>query len=128
MSNEKKRLMAYVGCNHVANFEGGGISVFEVSADGTSINFTGSVPDRPKRAGYLAYAPKAKVLYAVDERKSDGRGPIKPPSNISAWRINPDTGQLTFLNAKPSLGSCPAAITVLEENKSIFIANHAFFD
>jgi len=31
MSNEKKRLIAYVGCNHVANFEGGGISVFEVS-------------------------------------------------------------------------------------------------
>ncbi len=32
-----KKLIAYVGRNHVANFEGGGVSVFEVSADGSSI-------------------------------------------------------------------------------------------
>ena len=61
MSTEKKRLIAYVGRNHVDRFEGGGISVFEISADGSSITpLAGGVEDMPKRAGYLAYAPKAR--------------------------------------------------------------------
>jgi len=128
MSNEKKRLIAYVGCNHVANFEGGGISVFEVSEDGSSIKLTSSVKDMPKRAGYLAYAPKYKVLYAVDERKTDGRGPKRPASNVSAWRVNPESGQLTFLNSQPSVGAMPASVTVDDEKKLLFTANHGFFD
>jgi len=126
--SEGKKLMAYVGCNHVANFEGGGISVFEVSEDGSSLTLTSSVKDKPKRAGYLAYAPKAKVLYAVDERKTDGRGPKKPASNVSAWRVNPESGELTFLNSQPSVGAMPAAVTVFEEKKLLFTANHGFFD
>jgi 6-phosphogluconolactonase len=127
MSKEKK-LIAYVGCNHVANFQGGGISVFEVSEDGSSIKLISSVKDMPKRAGYLAYAPKYNVLYAVDERKTDGRGPIRPASNVSAWRVNPQSGELTFLNSKPSVGAMPAAVTVFEEKKLLFTANHGFFD
>jgi len=128
MTKQKKRLIAYVGCNHVANFVGGGISVFEVSEDGSSIKLTSSVKDMPKRAGYLTYAHKAKVLYAVDERKTDGRGPKRPASNVSAWRVNPESGQLTFLNSQPSVGAMPASITVLEEKKLLFTANHGFFD
>ncbi len=128
MSKEKKKLIAYVGCNHVANFVGGGISVFEVSEDGSSLTLISSVKDRPKRPEYLAYAPKYKVLYAVDERKTDGRGPIKPASNVSAWRVNPKSGELTFLNSQPSVGALPAAVTVFEEKKVLFTANHAFFD
>ena len=128
MNKQKKKLIAYVGCNHVANFEGGGISVFEVSEDGSSLTLTGSVKDKPKRAGYLAYAPKSKVLYAVDERKTDGRGPIRPASNVSAWRVNPESGQLTFLNSQPSVGAMPASVTVFEEKKLLFTANHGFFD
>jgi 6-phosphogluconolactonase len=128
MSKEKKRLMAYVGCNHVANFVGGGISVFEVSEDGSSIKLTSSVKDMPKRAGYLTYAPKAKVLYAVDERKTDGRGPKLPAATVMSFRVNPESGQLTFLNSQPALGAMPASITVFEEKKLLFTANHGFFD
>jgi 6-phosphogluconolactonase len=128
MSKNGKRLFAYVGCNHVANFEGGGIAVFEVSEDGSKLTHTGGVKDNPKRAGYLTYAPKSKILYVVDERKTDGRGPIKPASNVSAWRVNPETGQLTFLNSKPSVGAMPASITVIEDKKTLYTANHGFFD
>jgi 6-phosphogluconolactonase len=82
----------------------------------------------PKRAGYLTYSPRARVLYAVDERKTDGRGPKKPASNVSAWRVDPASGQLTFLNSQPSAGAMPASITVDEEKKLLFTANHGFFD
>ena len=108
MSTEKKRLIAYVGRNHVDRFEGGGISVFEISADGSSITpLPGGVEDMPKRAGYLAYAPKAGVLYAVDERKTDGRGPKKPASGVLSFRVDPQSGKLTFLNKQPTVGAMP---------------------
>jgi 6-phosphogluconolactonase len=123
-----KKLIAYVGRNHVANFEGGGISVFEVSADGSSITLTGSVEDMPKRAGYLAYAPKAKVLYSVDERKTDGRGPKKPASCVLSFKVDPESGKLTFLNKQPTVGAMPASITVDEGKRLLFTANHGFFD
>ena len=42
----------------------------------------------PKRAGYLAYAPKAGVLYSVDERKTDGRGPKLPASSVMAFKVD----------------------------------------
>ena len=126
MSNGKK-LIVYVGCNHVANFEGGGISAFEVSEGGSKLNLISSV-DKPKRAGFLSYAPTVKVLYAVDERKTDGRGPVKPAANISAWKINPQSGELTFLNSQPTVGANPASVTVSEDKKLLFTANHGFFD
>ncbi len=122
------KLIAYVGCNHVANFAGGGIKIFEVSEDGSKITAIGGVDDRPKRPGYLAYAPKAGVLYACDERKTDGRGPIKPAANVSAWKVDQKTGQLTYMNQQPSLGAMPASVTVDPEEKRLFTANHAFFD
>ncbi len=124
-----KKLIAYVGRNHVANFEGGGISVFEVAQDGSSITpLPGGVEDMPKRAGYLTYAPKAKVLYAVDERKTDGRGPKKPASGVLSFKVDPESGKLTFLNKQPTAGAMPASIIVDEDKKLLFTANHGFFD
>jgi 6-phosphogluconolactonase len=124
-----KKLIAYVGRNHVANFEGGGISVFEVSTDGSSITpLAGGAEGMPKRAGYLAYAPKAKVLYSVDERKTDGRGPKKPASCVLSFKVDPESGKLTFLNKQPTVGAMPASITVDEGKRLLFTANHGFFD
>ena len=124
-----KKLIAYVGRNHVANFEGGGISVFEVSADGSSITpIPGGVEDMPKRAGYLTYSPISKVLYAVDERKTDGRGPKKPASGVLSFKVDPVSGKLTFLNKQRTAGAMPASIIVDEEKKLLFTANHGFFD
>jgi 6-phosphogluconolactonase len=129
MSTEKKRLIAYVGRNHVDKFAGGGISVFEISADGSSITpLAGGVEDMPKRAGYLTYAPKAGVLYSVDERKTDGRGPKKPASGVMSFKVDAQSGKLTFLNRQPTVGAMPASITVDEERKLLFTANHGFFD
>jgi 6-phosphogluconolactonase len=123
------RLIAYVGRNHVDKFEGGGISVFEVSADGRNITpLPGGVEGMPKRAGYLAYAPKAKVLYAVDERKTDGRGPKKPASCVMSFKVDPQSGALTFLNQQPTVGAMPASVAVDEEKGLLFTANHGFFD
>lgn len=123
------KLIAYVGRNHIADFSGGGISVFEVSKDGTKITpLEGGSEGMPKRAGYLAYAPKSGTLYAVDERKTDGRGPKRPASTISSFRVNQQTGALTFVNSQLALGANPASVCVGPGEKHLFTANHGFFD
>ena len=125
-----KKLIAYVGCNHVANFVGGGISVFEVSEDGSKIKLISSVKDMPKRAGYLAYSPKVKVLYAVDERKTDGRGPITSrPRAYMSFRVNQQSGAVDLSELTTGSGSDGRPLsTVDEEKKLLFTANHGFFD
>jgi 6-phosphogluconolactonase len=123
------KLLAYVGRNHIGDFSGGGISIFEVSKDGTKITpLEGGSKDMPKRAGYLAYAPKSRTLYAVDERKNDGRGPKRPSATVMSFRVDKQTGALTFLNSQMALGSNPASVCVGPEEKYLFTANHGFFE
>jgi len=123
------KLIAYVGRNHIGDFSGGGIDIFEVSKDGTSITpLQGGSKDIPKRAGYLAYAPKTGTLYAVDERKTDGRGPKRPAATVMAFRVDKQTGALTLLNKQLAIGANPASVCVGPEEKYLFTANHGFFD
>jgi len=123
------KLLAYVGRNHIGDFSGGGIDVFEVSKDGSKItSLEGGSKDMPKRAGYLAYAPKSGTLYAVDERKTDGRGPKKPASTIMSFKVDQKTGALTLLNKQLAVGANPASVCVGPDEKYLFTANHGFFD
>jgi 6-phosphogluconolactonase len=123
------KLIAFVGRNHIGDFSGGGIDVFEISKDGTKITpLEGGSKDCPKRAGYLAYAPKAGVLYSVDERKTDGRGPKKPSSRIYSYKVDQKTGALTPLNSQTAVGANPASVCVGPDEKTLFTANHGFFD
>lgn len=123
------KLIAFVGRNHIGDFSGGGIDVFEVAKDGSKITpLAGGSVDHPKRAGFLAYAPKSGTLYAVDERKTDGRGPKKPTSTITSFKVDQKTGALTLLNQQQSIGANPASVCVGPDEKTLFTANHGFFD
>jgi hypothetical protein len=77
------RLVAYVGCYSGGGSGGGpvpdagGIHLLGVSPDGRRLTLVSRVAE-PGEAGYLAYAPSLGTLYAVDERKTHGRGPGRP--------------------------------------------------
>ena len=122
------KLIAYVGRSHIAGMKGGGIDVFEISADGTKITplGNGSV-DEPKYAGFLAYAPKAGVIYAVDERKDGGRG-ANPATTVMSFKIDPKTAGLKLINKQPTIGCSAASVCVGPGEKYIFTANHGKFD
>jgi len=122
------RLIAYVGCYpSVPGGGDGGISAFDVSPDGRRLSLLSQVR-QPAEAGYLAYAPSTGTLYAVDERKTDGRGPVQPPAAVHAFRVNQRNGDLTWLNAQPAPGPRPTYIG-LGEGKSVLVtANHGDFE
>jgi 6-phosphogluconolactonase len=120
-------LIAYVGCYPAIPGGEGGISVLEVSADGTRLALRSQVP-QPAQAGYLAYAPSTGTLYAVDEAKTDGRGPVYAPAAVHAFRVSQEDGSLTWLNSQPAPGPRPTYIG-LDEAKGILVtANHGDFD
>jgi 6-phosphogluconolactonase len=139
VTHTSKKLIAYVGLNPVGGApkggglaqtekpSGGGIAIFEVGADGYSLKRIGGV-DKPGKAGALYYVPKTSVLYAVDEKKTGGRGEAASGASVSAFRVDRNDGQLTFLNSRPALAPNPTALVALEDKKTLYVASHGDFD
>lgn len=70
---------------------------------------------------FLAPHPNRRFLYAVNEA-SDLQG--KAGGTVSAFKINPATGELTFLNRVASQGALPCHITVDASGQSALVANY----
>ncbi len=116
------KILAYVGKGT------GGIEIFEISPDGKTITpLPGGIPDQPAYAGFLAWAQGKQTLYAVDERKTSGRGDPNPTC-VYAYAANPKTGALTLRNAQPTIGCFAAAVCVSPDEKYVYTANHGWFD
>ncbi len=133
------KLMCYVGlnptggsntANGIAQTEkpkGGGIAIFEIGADGHSMFYKGFVPN-PVKAGALCYAKETGILYAVDEKKTGGRGELDRGSSVYAFRVNKETGMLEYINHVPSMGPNPTDVTVIPEKNVLYTASHGGFD
>ena len=70
---------------------------------------------------FLAIDPKGRHLYAVNEIH-DYEG--KRSGAVAAFSINPETGELTFLNRKPSKGPGPCYVSISENGRFVFAANY----
>jgi 6-phosphogluconolactonase len=70
---------------------------------------------------FLAIHPNHKFLYSVNEIE-DAAG--KKSGGVSAFAIDPKTGNLTLLNQQTSGGPGPCHITVDKEGKNVLIANY----
>jgi 6-phosphogluconolactonase len=101
--------------------------VLDVSSDGRDLALL-SHADEPKQAGYLAYAPSWGTLYTVDERKTDGRGPVQPAARVHAFAADQRDGSLTWLNLQLAPGPYPTFLSVDESKRIAVSANHGSFD
>ncbi|MGI5461114.1 lactonase family protein [Streptomyces sp. CA-249302] len=120
------RLIAYVGT--YGNHSGaGGITTLEVSRDGRKLTPLSRVSE-PRDAGYLVYAAATRTLYAVDERKTDGRGPVEPPASVHALSVSEQDGSLTWLNSRVAPGPRPTFLSVDERRNALLTANHGDFE
>ncbi|WP_322094141.1 lactonase family protein [Paraburkholderia bannensis] len=125
--NPRSRLIAYVGAyGNTTNFEGGGIHVFKVAADGSALVETSHARE-VLEAGYLAWSPRRAMLYAVDERKTDGRGPVAPQARVHAFAVDPLDGRLTWRNSRLAPGPRPTFLDLDDEAGRLVSANHGDF-
>jgi 6-phosphogluconolactonase len=121
-------LVAFVGTyGHGLPVSGGGITVFDVSCDGRRLTSLSHV-DEPKEAGYLVYSTSLKTLYAVDERKNDGRGPVEPAARVHAFAVNQHNGSLSWLNSQPAPGPRPTFLSIDDAKLLLVTANHGDFE
>jgi 6-phosphogluconolactonase len=74
-----------------------------------------------KSPSFLAIHPNHKFLYSVNEVDDIGG---KKGGGVSAFAIDPKTGNLTPLNQQTSGGPGPCHITVDKEGKNVLVANY----
>lgn len=104
----------------------GGIDVLEVSEHGTRLSLV-SHADEPRQAGYLVFSPQTSTLYAVDERKTDGRGATEPAA-VHALAVDPATGALSHRSRITTPAPFPTYLSVSGSAGLLFSANHGSFD
>lgn len=121
------RLIAFVGTYGVApGTKGGGIFGLTVSDDGRELRPL-SYATEPKDAGYLVYAPETSTLYVVDERKTDGRGPVDQPATVQAFDVDVRTGSLSWRNSQIAPGPRPTFLDYSAKHGVLVSANHGDF-
>jgi len=84
------------------------------------LNLIGETPD-VVNPSYLAIAPGRQHLYAVNET-GDYEG--RSSGAVSAFAINQDSGELTFLNQQASRGAAPCYVSTDDQGKWVLVANY----
>jgi 6-phosphogluconolactonase len=69
---------------------------------------------------YLAFGPRGRFLYAVNELKTYED---RPTGTISAFAVEESTGELTFLNRQLTHGTDPCHAVVDEAGRFVFVSN-----
>ena len=70
-----------------------------------------------KNPSFLEIHPGGKFLYAVSESGNAG--------TVSAFAIDPDTGNLKLLNSRPSGGSGPCHVNIDRSAKNVLVTNYS---
>jgi 6-phosphogluconolactonase (cycloisomerase 2 family) len=113
--HEPHGCFAYVGSRTTRerNARGDGINVYREDAQTGSWTHLQLVSGLANPS-YLAFDRARQFLYAVHGDLSD----------ISAFRIDPATGRLTFINSAGTFGKNPVHLSVEPTNRFIVVANH----
>lgn len=86
----------------------GSVSKPELAAESTSPSF-------------LAIHPSQRFLYSVNEVPAVGG---KKGGGVSAFSLDPKTGELKAINQESSVGAGPCHLTVDREGKNVLVANY----
>ncbi|WDF75192.1 lactonase family protein [Novosphingobium sp. KACC 22771] len=71
---------------------------------------------------WLVLSPDHRLLYAVDENGEGGRDPV---GRASAFRMEPTSGRMTFINRVSTLGAEPTHASLSKDGRYLFVANYA---
>ncbi len=109
------------GTGEIVGGKGKGIYAFDLDAEGGDLRPLG-VTEHARNASYLAFDPARKLLFCVNEFKEfEGEA----GGAVSAYRIDPATGALTFVNQKASHGTDPCHLAVDATGRNLLVANYS---
>ena len=109
------------GTGQVVQGRGKGIYAYRFDAASGALKLA-SITEGVRNASYLAFDAKRKFLYCVNEFKEyDG----KPSGAVSAYRIDDESGALTWLNTVASHGTDPCHLMVDRSGRCVIVANFA---
>jgi 6-phosphogluconolactonase len=97
------------------------IHVFTVDVDTGAFTPQGARVDAPPSPSFLAFAPDALHLYAVNEGDDVGG---TGAGAVSAFAIDPASGGLSFINRVSSGGEGPAHVLVDASGRFVLVANY----
>ncbi|MBK8811202.1 MAG: lactonase family protein [Acidobacteria bacterium] len=116
---KSRTMLLYVG-TYTSKTKSEGIYVFRFDAATGNLQRLHIAKDVADPS-YLTVSNDRKHLFAVNELvEYDGQ----KSGAVSAFAIDPETGDLTFLNKQPSLGGAPCFITTSNDRKFALVANY----
>ncbi len=109
------------GTGQVVQGLGKGIYCFRFDAAAGALELV-RITEGVRNSSYLAFDPTRRFLYCVNEFKEfEG----KASGAVSAFAIDPESGDLTFLNMKASHGTDPCHLMVDATGRFLLVANFA---
>jgi 6-phosphogluconolactonase len=112
------RLTFYVGTYTAGESEGVYRFTLDPATGKTSLPVLAVETENPS---FLALHPSGRFLYAVGEM-DDFRG--EKTGAVSAFAIDPASGDLRLLNQQPSMGAGPCHLVVDGNGRSVLVANY----
>jgi len=106
--------LLFVG-TYTAPRKGEGIVVFRHDVESGALTQIHVVKE-VAHPSFLALDPSRKFLFAVNEHGRNGE--------VSSFRLEADTGVLTFLNRQPTMGASPCHLCTDGSGKFLFVANY----
>lgn len=127
MEKSAKKLLAYVGTwpltrQTPSNPLKAGIHVFEAdpeTGDLREIQYCES----DKMTSMFCFSPDGRFLYATDEDRNTG-GRFCAGGSVLSFAVDGETGRLTHINTRSSVGACPTYISIDRSGRYVFAANH----
>jgi 6-phosphogluconolactonase len=107
------------GTGKILKGKGKGIYVYGLDVSSGSLEPCGLAEGVPNPS-YLALDPSHRFLYAVNEMKEfEGA----PTGAVSAFSVDLGSGELRFLNRKPTHGTDPCHLAVHKTGRYVLVAN-----
>ena len=95
-----------------------GIYTYQMDPDSGHLTSYSEINDI-ENPSFLAVDSQQRFLYAVNEN-------YRPEDcSVHAYRIDPQSGKLTYINQQPSLGSSPCYVTVDQTDQLVAVANYS---
>jgi len=114
--------VVFIGCltrrpPYFPSAHGNGIAVFEfdpVTGDGRPVSLTEGIDN----STYLSFDPRRSCVYANSEVFGWNEG------TVTAYRFEPASGRLIYINEQPTLGGIPAHNSLSHDGRFLLVANY----